>query len=135
MPATLTMAITYGDSDPARIVFFPNAFRWMDAALHNLLRDVGGHATVCERQEAIGLGVTEAQATFRRPIRDRDGLELQVSFAASSARSVTLTYEGTVGDAVAFTGRKVRRLFTRTGSGIVATDLSPLREMMNARDV
>lgn len=41
MTAAQDFDITFGDCDPAGIVFYPNAFRWMDAGFHTLLRPVG----------------------------------------------------------------------------------------------
>lgn len=135
MVKTLTLDVNFGDCDPARIVFYPNAFRWMDASFHHLLRDYGGHAELCSTLGALGLGLVDASAQFRRPMRDGDRLNVQVSVAEWTLRSVALAYKGTVGDVTTFAGREVRCLFTRTDAGIVAGDLSQLRALMEQADV
>src|SRR5207253_9275356 len=38
---TYSVAVTFGDCDPAGIVFFPNFSRWMDAASHHYFRACG----------------------------------------------------------------------------------------------
>jgi 4-hydroxybenzoyl-CoA thioesterase len=130
----LTKNISFGDCDPAGIVFYPNMFRWMDAAFHDLLRPYGGHTAICAQFDAVGLGLAEASARFRQPMRDGDQLELRVEISEWSRRSLTLMYEGTVAGATTFSGREVRCLFVSAEKGIVAADLAPLRALLEADD-
>lgn len=122
--------ISFGDCDPVGIVFYPNAFRWMDAAFHALLRDHGGHARIARKLGALGLGVVDSSARFHRPMLDGDRLELGVQLTEWSRRSFTLEYKGTVAEALVFAGKEVRCLFTRVNGGIVAGDITPLRELL-----
>ncbi|AJE44897.1 acyl-CoA thioesterase [Celeribacter indicus] len=130
MPSVLTVDVTFGDCDPAGIVFYPNIFRWMDAAFQKLLRPLGGHDAVCAEFGTIGLGLADAQAQFRSTIRDGDLLEIHTSYANWSRRSVTLAYEGRVDGRIAFEGREVRCLFIRGETGIVAGDIGALRSRL-----
>lgn len=127
MPSILTVDVTFGDCDPAGIVFYPNIFRWMDASCQKLLRPIGGHAAIVSEFGSLGLGLADAQAQFRSTIRDGDVLDIHLTIAKWSRRSLTLSYEGRVGDRLAFEGREVRCLFIRDESGIVAGDMSALR--------
>ena len=122
--------ITFGDCDPAGIVFYPNAFRWMDATFHAALRRHGGHAALCTGLDAMGIGLADASAQFRRPMRDGDRLTLALHVADWSQRALTLTYKGHLNDTLAFEGREVRCLFKRTQTGIVAADLAALRAIL-----
>lgn len=135
MHTTLTCDISFGDCDPAGIVFYPNAFRWMDAAFHRLLRHFGGHAELCQRLGAVGLGLVDASAQFQYSMRDGDRLELRTAAIDWSRRALSLTYEGHVGEKVVFTGKEVRCLFTRTETGMIAADLSQLRALLEPHDV
>jgi len=63
----LKQRVFFGDCDPAGIVFYPNIFSWFDRAFHMLLDPLGGHAAVCKRLDALGMGVMDAKAQFRRP--------------------------------------------------------------------
>lgn len=130
-----TFEITFGDCDPAGIVFYPNTFRWMDATFHALLRPHGGHAALCAKLDAKGLGLVDASAKFRSAMRDSDRLELRITSMDWSRRSVAIGYEGRVGDAATFDGREVRCLFTEVDGGIVAADLSALRAMLEPLNV
>mgnify|MGYP003646759292 FL=1 len=127
--------ITFGDCDPAGIVFYPNIFRWMDAAFHGALRRHGGHAKLCARLEAVGIGLADASAQFRHTMRDGDRLTLAFRAAKWSQRSVTLAYEGRGNDILVFEGREVRCLFKLTQTGIVAADLAELRTHLEDRVV
>lgn len=135
MPSILFRDVTFGDCDPAGIVFYPNIFRWMDAAFHGFLRDFGGHAAMCERLGGLGIGLIDASARFRKPMHDGDQLEIHVSIAEWTSRSLSLDYEGKVDGTTTFTGREVRCLFSRSGTGIVAADISPLRALVGSQDV
>lgn len=135
MEEILTRDISFGDCDPAGIVFYPNVLRWMDAAFHRLLRRFGGHAVLCERLDAVGLGLVDASVQFCHPMRDGDRLEVRVALSEWSRRAFVCSYEGRVKGVLTFTGREVRCLLTETGTGIVAADLSQLRALMESRDV
>lgn len=126
--------ITFGDCDPAGIVFYPNMFRWMDAAFHAVLHRHGGHAALCDRLNTVGLGLVDASAKFHRPMRDGDRLDLHLSVAQWSDRSLTLAYAGMVGTTTAFTGQEVRCLFQRGPSGMVAGDMAGLRAILETGD-
>tara|TARA_R110000787_G_scaffold36875_7_gene93979 strand:- start:677 stop:1075 length:399 start_codon:yes stop_codon:yes gene_type:complete len=130
MSVTLTYRISFGDCDPAGIAFYPNSFRWMDSAFHLMLHPLGGHAALCKKLGAVGLGLVNASAQFRHPMRDGDLLELQATIAEWSRRSLTLVYEGQVGKTRTFTGSETRCLFTQTETGIVASDLAQLRALL-----
>lgn len=134
MQITHRRDITFGDCDPAGIVFYPNIFRWMDAAFHDLLRPFGGHAALGARLGMVGLGLVDASARFHHAMRDGDRLELRLEIAEWSRRSLTLRYAGHVGERVAFTAQEVRCLFRQGESGMIAADVAPLRDLLQARD-
>ncbi|EKF21012.1 acyl-CoA thioesterase [Nitratireductor pacificus] len=122
--------VTFGDCDPAGIVFYPNVFRWVDAAFHDCLRPAGGHAAICRRLGAVGLGLIDVNARFRSPILDGDRVDLRLSIESWGQRSVSLAYRACVGDKLVFEAREVRALFIKGDAGMTAGDLSPFREMM-----
>ena len=124
--------VSFGDCDPAGIVFYPNIFRWMDAAFHNGLRPFGGHVEVCKQLGAIGLGLMNATASFRAPMRDGDLVELRPVISAWGTRSVTVDYEGFVGDVRTFNGAEVRGIFRPAGGRIEAGDIGELRQIFEA---
>lgn len=126
--------ISFGDCDPAGIVFYPNIFRWMDAAFHVQLRRFGGHNELCKKLNALGAGLVEATSQFRKPMRDGDRLEVLITNLEWSRRTLALTYEGRVGNAVVFEGKEVRCLFIETPTGIVAGDIGEMRRLLELAD-
>lgn len=130
MPTTLIRDISFGDCDPAGIVFYPNVFRWMDAAFHEVLRPHGGHARLCEALGMVGLGLVDASVQFQHPMRDGDRLHLHVSVTSWSRRSLTARHEGRVNDRITFVGQEVRCLFRQGDAGMIAADLAPFRALL-----
>ncbi|MGY6695261.1 MAG: acyl-CoA thioesterase [Roseinatronobacter sp.] len=135
MRKTVTFEISFGDCDPAGIVFYPNIFRWMDASFHAMLRVAGGHSALCEKFGSVGLGLVDAAAQFKNTMRNDDTLTIRVEMAEWSRRTLTLAYTGEVDGTTVFTGREVRCLFKRTETGIVAGELAPLRDYLETLNV
>jgi len=130
MPEPLSHEVTFGDCDPAGIVFYPNTFRWMDAAFHKLLRQHGGHAYLCEQLGALGVGLVDASAQFQKPMRDGEQLSLRISNLEWSKRTLTVYYDGEVDGSARFRGREVRCLFKQSDNGIVAGEIDQLRQCL-----
>lgn len=131
MPHEIRYQVTFGDCDPAGIVFYPNVYRWMDRCFHDLLRSRGGHDALCKSLGALGIGLRNASASFLRPMRDGDDLTILIELLEWSPRTLTVHYVGTVAGEVAFTGQEARALFVATPAGMKAGDLQPLRDMID----
>jgi 4-hydroxybenzoyl-CoA thioesterase len=119
--------VTFGDCDPAGIVYYPHFFAWFDRTFHDWLRTFGGHAVICDALGAIGLGLMEVNAKFRSPLRDGDTLDLKLSIEAWDRKALRLTYEGDVNGKAAVLGSEVRGLFKTSQTGIMAADMRELR--------
>jgi len=89
-----TRVVSFGDCDPAGIVYYPNIFRWLDATFHVQLRPFGGHGAVCAQLGSVGLGLVDVSAQFRSPLRDGDHLTILPRFAQWGRKTLTLEYEG-----------------------------------------
>lgn len=122
--------ISFGDCDPAGIVFYPNTFRWMDATFHDFLRQHGGHAALCRQMGATGVGLVDAGAQFRSPMLDGNLLAVHMEVAEWGKRTIALSYRGMVGDRLAFEGREVRCVFKPTETGMTAGDMSELKALV-----
>lgn len=126
--------VSFGDCDPAGIVYYPNVYAWFDRTFHDWLRHIGSHAELCRKLGAVGIGVMETSARFRRPMRDGDVLSLTLSIEKWNRKCLQLAYEGRVGDLVAVTGTEVRGLFKRCDNGMVAAELDALREIVDGNE-
>lgn len=129
-PFTFTQPVSFGDCDPAGIVFYPNALRWVDATFHTFLKSFGGHAAICLRLGAVGLGVMEASVRFQSPMRDGDQLDLRLFIESWGRKTLTLAYEGHVRERLVFKANEVRGLFNPAEGGIAAGDIAGLREIL-----
>lgn len=63
---TYTFMIQFGDTDPAGIVYYPNYYRWMDAATHALLEQIG-YSTRSLLSEQMTTPLIEAHCVFKSP--------------------------------------------------------------------
>lgn len=126
----MRVAVTFGDCDPAGIVYYPNTYRWMDGCFHGWMRTFGGHAAVCARIGSVGIGLRDASARFRRPMRDGDPLVVMITGIEWQDRSLVLDYVGAVGETEVFTGRETRALFVETAAGMRAGQMELLRAVV-----
>lgn len=122
--------VSFGDCDPAGIVFYPNILRWCDAAFHTRLRRHGGHQHLCEVLNAIGIGVAESSARFLSPLRTDDRLDIVTSIAEWGRKTMTVVHSGKVDDRAAFEVREIRCLFMARESAIFAAELTALRGLL-----
>lgn len=130
---THEITVTFGDCDPAGIVFYPNFYRWMDAAFHGFLRaHAGGHQTICAALGARGLGLMESSMVFRAPARDQDRLTYTIASIDWAERSFAIAYEAHIGDRLALLGRERRGVFVADNGDIRAAAVAPLRALLAA---
>jgi 4-hydroxybenzoyl-CoA thioesterase len=124
------VSVSFGDCDPAGIVFYPNILRWCDAAFHTHLRPAGGHAALCAKFQAEGVGLVESTARFQSPLRDGDLLEIDTRISVWGRRTLTVTHNGSVDGRAAFEVTEVRCLFKATETGMVAAEVGDLRAVL-----
>ncbi|MCJ0762164.1 acyl-CoA thioesterase [Variovorax terrae] len=81
--ATYTVRVEFGDCDPARIVWFPNFFRWIDAASRHFFIECGV-PTWNETEKTLGVigtPLVDTHARFVKTASYGDTLSIQVSVA------------------------------------------------------
>ena len=128
---TVMHTVTFGDCDPAGILFYPNHYRFMDATFQAWLRSRGlSQAELCARLGAVGTGLLDATAAFRAPVHDGDQLVQAMTIRAWGERTFTVAYRGTVGDRLAVDGTETRGLFRREGERLRLSPLGPLRDLL-----
>jgi 4-hydroxybenzoyl-CoA thioesterase len=127
---SISYDVTFGDCDPAGIVFYPNIYAWLDRCFHDWLNRAGGHAALCASLGGMGIGLREASAAFRRPMMPGDRVEIALASVEWRDRTLVLRYEGRVGDTRSFTGEEQRALFVKTDEGMRAGSLDGLRDAL-----
>jgi 4-hydroxybenzoyl-CoA thioesterase len=92
-----TVKVEFGDCDPARIVWFPNFFRWIDAASRHFFIGCGvppWHET--ERTMGmIGTPLVDTHAKFIKTASYGDVLQIHTSIAEWRGKSFVQRYRVT----------------------------------------
>jgi 4-hydroxybenzoyl-CoA thioesterase len=92
-----TQRVEFGDCDPARIVWFPNFFRWIDAASRHFFVQCGvppWHETE-KTLGVIGTPLVDTHAKFIRTASYGDELQIHVSVAEWRSKSFVQRYRVT----------------------------------------
>ncbi|WP_198174067.1 acyl-CoA thioesterase [Mesorhizobium xinjiangense] len=126
--------ISFGDCDPAGIVFYPNYFAWFDATYHAWLKSRGlTHASLAEAIGTAGTGLLDVGATFRSPATNGDRLRIRLSIAEWREKTFRLAYRGVIGERLVVEGFELRGVFMRDAEGrLRAGPVEPLRRLLNA---
>lgn len=107
--STYKVKVQWGDCDGARIVFYPNFFRWFDEATRNLFESHGlPWFDMIERYRTRGVPLVDAKASFRRPARFGDTLEIETRVARWGTRSFELVHTIRIQGETAVEGRETR---------------------------
>ena len=89
-----TVHVEFGDCDPARIVWFPNFFRWIDAASRHFFISCGvppWHETE-KSSGLIGTPLVDTQASFVRAASYGDVLQIHVQVSEWRSKSFVQHY-------------------------------------------
>jgi 4-hydroxybenzoyl-CoA thioesterase len=85
----LEVHIEFGDCDPAGIVFYPNYFRYFDAATARMLQNATGlkKADLIRKYGIAGIPMVDTGANFKKPCRFGDVVTIEsrvIEFGRSS---------------------------------------------------
>jgi len=89
-----TQRVEFGDCDPARIVWFPNFFRWIDAASRHFFVECGvppWHETE-KSLGVIGTPLVDTHARFIKTASYGDVLQIRTSIAEWREKSFVQRY-------------------------------------------
>lgn len=102
--------VEFGDCDPAQIVFYPNYFRWMDAACLHFFR-AAGVPNWNQRgihDGLIGIPLVDAQARFIAPATYGDEIEITTTIAEWRQKSFVMQHSVRRGTTALVEGREIR---------------------------
>lgn len=128
----LAYKVTFGECDPAGIVYYPNIYAWFDRAFHAWLEPHGGHAGLCGKLSAIGLGLMETNARYLRPMRPGDAIEIHLRVTDWGRKALHLGFQVVRDGAVIVEGREVRGMFKPGPDGLRAGNMAELRALIGA---
>lgn len=101
--------VQWGDCDPARIVFYPNYYCWMDEASQHLFESVGlGWTALREKYDAPGLPLISTHAEYRAPGYFGDDLIVEAWVSDWGTKSLTISHRIVRGETVLVEGYEKR---------------------------
>ncbi|MBU1362081.1 MAG: acyl-CoA thioesterase [Gammaproteobacteria bacterium] len=120
---TYTVRVEFGDCDPAGIVWFPNFFRWIDAASRHFFtaNGVPRWAETADTLGVIGTPLVDTHTRFVATASYGDTLDIAVTVKEWRGSSFVQSYRVTRGDTLILECEEVR-IFAgrREGGGIRA---------------
>lgn len=130
------VSVEFGDCDPAGIVFYPNFFRWMDAASRHFFvqRGVPPWRDTEKRWGVIGTPLVDAGARFLQPAIYGDRLLIETSIEEWRGKSFVQLHRIWRGSELLVEGREVRVFAARRedGAGIRAVAAPEIRALVGA---
>jgi 4-hydroxybenzoyl-CoA thioesterase len=114
-----TVKVEFGDCDPAKIVWFPNFFRWIDAASRNFFIQCGVPTwTEMEKTHGvIGTPLVDTQAKFIQTATYGDTLYIHTSIPEWRTKSFVQAYRVTKDGETIMECREVRIFAGRRDDG------------------
>lgn len=96
MAKTITYSITvqFGDCDPAAIVWFPNFYRWIDAASRHFFVQCGvpRWEETAKTLGIIGTPLVDSKASFSKTASYGDALDIAVTIPEWRGKSFVQSY-------------------------------------------
>lgn len=109
----LPVLVGFGDCDPAGIVFYPNFYRWFDAATHRMWQLAGYDAARVKRETGLIAGpLVDTGATFRAPATYGDTIQVHSHIEQWKLRTFRVAHQIRRDDEVLVDGFEVR-IFAR----------------------
>ena len=101
--------VTFGDCDPAMIVFYPKYFQWFDQSCERMFRMVGlGWENMFADYGLRGLPIVDAQASFKAPARMGDDIQLECRIREWRGKTFVVDHRVSKGGDELCTGREIR---------------------------
>ena len=91
---TFSINISWGHCDPAKIVFYPNYFKWFDQNTHYLFNKAGLNMRRLKEQfGVIGLPIVDVHAEFMSPSKYNDVIEITSWVSKWRKKSLIIYHE------------------------------------------
>ena len=129
-----TIRVEFGDCDPARIVWFPNFFRWLDAASRNFFVTCGVPSWN-ETEKALGVigtPLVDTHAKFVNIASYGDVLDIHASVVEWREKSFVQRYKVMRGDTVILECDEVRIFAKRRAGSDIAIQAVPIPPSIRA---
>ncbi|WP_227937530.1 acyl-CoA thioesterase [Alkalihalobacillus deserti] len=88
-----TYKVTWGDTDVAGIVFYPNFYKWMDQATHHFFTQIGFSTAKLFVEDKIGFPILEAKCNFNIPLFFDDDITICSKISELKDKVFTIEHE------------------------------------------
>jgi len=121
--------VEWGDCDPAKIVFYPRYFAWVDAAGHHMLEKAGlHHDTLLETYGVRGLVLGHVEMDFKSTAIFGDTLDIETTVSKIGGASFSISHTISRDQQPVLTGRETRIWAVedpKSAAGITSTRIPP----------
>jgi 4-hydroxybenzoyl-CoA thioesterase len=133
-PALYAVAVEFGDCDPAGIVYFPNFFRWMDAASRHFFihRGVPPWRDTERDWGVLGTPLVDVQARFIAPASYGDRLRIDTAVTEWRRKSFVQRHRIWRGGQLLVEGTEVRVFAARAVDGSAGIRAVPIPPQVRA---
>ncbi len=101
--------VGWGDCDPAKIVYYPNYYRWFDDATHALFRSVGlDIGALYAQYDIAGMPLMESSARYLSPSAFGDILEIESGVSSWQRKAFVISHTVTNNGRPAVQGSETR---------------------------
>ena len=85
--------VEWGDCDPAKIVFYPRYFAWVDAAGHHMLENAGLHHDILVETYGVrGLVLGHVEMDFKSTAKFGDILDIKTTVSRIGGASFNISH-------------------------------------------
>jgi YbgC/YbaW family acyl-CoA thioester hydrolase len=90
---THRLRIEWGDTDPARIVYYPQYFRWFDVTCHHMFEELGISQHAMAEAGGAAMPIVEAHGVFRRPGYCADWIDVRAEIVEVTRKVIKVDYQ------------------------------------------
>ena len=110
------ITVNFGDTDPARLVYFPNIFHYCHIAMERFFQEVCGVSySKLTGEQQLGFPTVRIDGAFKIPLRYGDVIDITMTVPRIGTKSLSLSYEVTNSEGL---------LCAEVSQVVVAMDLS-----------
>ena len=103
------VTVHWGDTDPAKIVFYPNYFEWFDQSTRLYFDSVGlDWDSLVRKYGIVGLPIVEAKARFLAPCKFRDEIVVESRIGKWNDKTFEVNHAVVNGGVRAVEGYEIR---------------------------
>ena len=125
---TLSVTVEFGDCDPAQIVYYPNFFRWMDAASRHYFAAAGVPPwhELEKTTGVIGTPIVSTDTSFVRPASYGDRIEIDSEVVEWRSKSFVMRHRIRRGSELLVECNEVRVFATRVDGNPLKIKAAPV---------